>query len=101
MQMNFLDAASDWGERKDVPVSAFRSEAGDWYVKLDFKDSRGWFSATVASFEPQKKTKQNSAEMDEAFAKRVNKALDDACVRTRHDRLVQMNGCDPRVSRAA
>lgn len=97
MSMRFLDTAFNWAERKDVSVVAVRDHMDRWHVQLQFKDSAGSFSGTVASFDPRKGTKGGKKkpdgtppETEDAYQRRVAMALDQACVRIRRGRTANI-----------
>jgi len=93
--LEFLTAATDFAERRGVPVEIWRTDAPslesattyhpmvDWRVTLQFRDCLGWYSATLAAFAPERH------EGMDAYMGRAAKAMARACAEAHHARIDQ------------
>lgn len=97
----FANAAWDWSERNDIPTEFWRNEQGDWYVTLRLKDSRGWFSQSVAFFSPAKKNNSKAAETEQDYLKRVYASLSRAAQQARAQRIKTLNKIEKIPARSA
>lgn len=102
----FMTAAADWCDSKDVPFNVRRTEMGDWYVSLEFKDSAGWFSKHLNFMDrgqvevATEKGRKYRKETDDEYIVRVERALHKACADARRNRVVRATGVDPLIGRA-
>ncbi len=78
----FMETAFSWAERNDVPVSAGRDEAGKWFVRMELRDSRGWFPVVCFSRERDRKK-----QTEDQFAQEVEKLLGKTCQKAREERM--------------
>jgi hypothetical protein len=107
----WLNTVATWCESVDVPYQALRSEQGDWYAKLEFKDANGRFCTHVPFSERADKVRTGEVtksgkprykhETIDQFIARSEKNLSTACARARAQRVVVNVGIDPRRSKAA
>jgi hypothetical protein len=90
MTMEFLQAAFDWAEYRDVPIAAFRDQLRDWHVRLTFRDSQGWFHGTCRAAPLEPRTADGYA--DAVFA-----MLNTASAQIREDRIRTFNALPMKV----
>lgn len=90
MAMEFLDAAFDWADYRDVPVAAFRDRLGGWHVRLTFRDARGWFHGSC-------RVRPRERGMEERYVETVFSMLDTASAQIREDRIRAFNALPMRV----
>jgi hypothetical protein len=90
MTMDFLEAAFDWADYRDVPVAAFRDRLGSWHVRLTFRDASGWFHGSC-------RVRPRERGMDEGYAEMVFSMLDTASAQIREDRIRAFNALPMRV----
>jgi hypothetical protein len=86
--LNWLNAACDWADYRDVPINVWRDEDGDWCVSLTFKDAAGVFRSEPLKMPEKVQTK--TIEM-------LDGKLERLCAATRRERIgltrmVQLNG---------
>lgn len=91
----FLDLASNYAERNDLPLSAYRSETGEWFARIEIKDGLGWFSIHVPLLE------RNNKESLELFQNRVEQKLTTTLIKERERRIKNYTGRSPAIGKAA
>jgi len=93
--MMWLNMAFDWAEKNDKPIVAFRdADDGDWRVKMELRDSRGWFNVCVALWDKGQKTvthgdgtKTQVKLTEDEFRDQIEKQLMGACQKARENRM--------------
>jgi hypothetical protein len=87
----FLNAACDWAERNDVPMDIWRSEVGEWFVTLRFKDSLGWFSMSLGYFDKKGANNGKPPETEDEYRDRIGLELSKTAQKARADRIKANN----------
>ena len=90
MAMEFLEAAFDWADYRDVPVAAFRDRLGAWHVRLTFRDALGWFHGSCRVQARERST-------EERYVETVFSILDKASAQIREDRIRAFNALPMKV----
>ena len=88
--MEFLEAAFDWADYRDVPIAAFRDRMGAWHVRLTFRDALGWFHGSCRVQARERST-------EERYVEAVFSILDRASAQIREDRIRTFNALPMRV----
>jgi hypothetical protein len=83
----WLNTAFDWSERRDVPMTAVRDEAGDWHVQLTFRDTNGFFTQWV----PMLKRDPNGRMTREEYAEATLVQMQKAAITARRNRFQKFN----------
>ncbi len=83
--MEFFEAASDWGQHRDVRVIFERDSVGDWFAHALFRDSRGDYR-TYVPLTARRKGKKNG-ETEAEYAKRIADLMSKACVSAHRSRI--------------
>ena len=96
-----MEAAWDWSERHDIPLEFWRSEQGDWKATLRLKDSRGWFSGTVAHSPPHGSNNKKPAETADEYSDRIASEMSKCCQKARAERIKSFNNLATMKARAA
>src|ERR1700747_2480798 len=90
MAMEFLEAAFDWADYRDVALAAFRDRLGAWHVRLTFRDALGWFHGSCRAQARERNT-------EERYVETVYSMLDSASAQIREDRIRAFNALPKRV----
>ena len=75
--LDWLDAAYDWAETRNVPINAWRDDFGNWCVCLAFRDANGLFRSDPIQMPEQ---------VTISRVENLGKNLDKICVDTRKAR---------------